>query len=227
MSLHDDATPLERLKQLRQALFDHLFHLVVLVVLLLSAVLLLSTVLLLPTMILLPTMLLLTTVILLSSMLLLLPVPRISAIRWRLWRRRHSMHGTALQIDKDPPLILLGRILQPQLATHLLHAGLNLLHMTATMISLANDDVQMRLAPTPRRANSLLQDVLGLLDVEPVQVHRVRGDAALGVVLTEDIVARLVVVLVHLSGVLLAFLGELVGARAVARLVGLVRAVEA
>jgi hypothetical protein len=60
-----------------------------------------------------------------------------------------------------------------------------------------------------------------------VQIDGVAGNARLGVVGAEDVVAGLVVVLLHLGGVLLAFLAERVGGSAVAGLVGLVRAVEA
>jgi hypothetical protein len=60
-----------------------------------------------------------------------------------------------------------------------------------------------------------------------VQVDRVRGDAALGVVLAEDVLGRLFVVLLHLDAVLFAFFGERVRRAAVAPAVGLLGAVEA
>lgn len=71
-----------------------------------------------------------------------------------------------------------------------------------------------------------LKHVLGFFDKEAVQVHRVACNAPFGIVLAEDIVARLAVVVFHLFRVLLAFLREFVRRGAVAGLVGLVCAVE-
>ena len=71
-----------------------------------------------------------------------------------------------------------------------------------------------------------LKHVLGFFDKEAVQVHRVACNAPFGIVLAEDIVARLAVVVFHLFCVLLAFLREFVRRAAVAGLVGLVCAVE-
>jgi hypothetical protein len=137
------------------------------------------------------------------------------------------INASTLEIDKHPSLILLRAILQPHLATHLLHARFDLLHMIATVIPLAHNDMQMRLSAAPSSPDALLQHVLGFLDKQAVQIDGVAGDARLGVVGAEDVVAGLVVVLLHLGGVLLAFLAERVGGSAVAGLVGLVRAVEA
>lgn len=85
----------------------------------------------------------------------------------------------------------------------------------------------MRLAAALCSANALLEHVLCFLDEQAVKIHCVGRDAALGIVGAEDVVARLLVVLVHFGGVLLAFVGELLCARAIARFVGGVRAVEA
>jgi hypothetical protein len=60
-----------------------------------------------------------------------------------------------------------------------------------------------------------------------VQINRVRTDAPLGVVLAENVVARLAIVFLHLRCMLLAFLAEVVCARTVARLIRLVGAIEA
>lgn len=71
--------------------------------------------------------------------------------------------------------------------------------------------------------NPLLQDPLGLLDELPMQINRIRSDPLGVIVLTEDEIRRLPVVRVHLGGVLLALLGQLVRSRAIAALVCLAR----
>lgn len=83
--------------------------------------------------------------------------------------------------------------------------------------------MQMRLPVFPRILYPLLQDLLRLLDILPMQVDRVRRHAAVGVVLAEDKLGRLLVILLHLPAMRLAFLGELFGQSAVAVLVGLSR----
>jgi hypothetical protein len=225
-NLLHDITAAQLLENLGQPLLRHFLNLVVLVLpltlLLMPATMLLSTML--STMLLpmptskLPAMLFLPTAML----------PGISSsILRRIRRRRHMLDTAALQIHKHPTLVLLGAILQSQLPAHLLHPRFNLLHMVATMVPLPYNNMQMRFSALPRHANALLQHVLGLLDEQAMQVDGVAGDALPRVVGPENEVARLVVVLRHLGGVLLAFFREVVGARAVARLVGLVRAVEA
>ena len=209
--LHNRAA-LEHFEQLGQALLNHLFNLVVLALL----SLLLSTMLL--SAMLLPTMMLLSS----SAML-----TRVSAITRSLWRRRHLMHISTLQIHKDPTFILLGPVLQPQLATHLLNTRFDLLHMVLAMIALAHNDVEMVFAPLASHSDPLFQHILCFFDEEAVQVNRIASDATLGVVFAEYVVARLAIVLVHFGRVSFSFFRELVGARAIAGFVGLVRAVEA
>lgn len=127
--LHDD-TALERLEQLGQLLLDQLLDFVVLVlvlVLVLAAVLLLlATVMLLR----------LSTVVLLAAMMLLS-----TTIRRGLRRRRHLPDLAALQIDKDPALILLGLVVQAELPANLLDARLDLLHVSRAVVPLADNDV--------------------------------------------------------------------------------------
>jgi hypothetical protein len=60
-----------------------------------------------------------------------------------------------------------------------------------------------------------------------VQINRVRSDAPLGVVLAENVVARLAIVFLHLRCMLLAFLAEVVCASAIARLIRLMGAIKA
>lgn len=82
-----------------------------------------------------------------------------------------------------------------------------------------NLHVKMRLSMLPRVLDALLEDLLRLLDELPVQIDRVGRHV--GVVLAEDELRRLSVVLLHLAAVRLALLGQLLGQRAVAILVGL------
>lgn len=82
--------------------------------------------------------------------------------------------------------------------------------------------MEVRLVVLLRVADALLEDVLGLLDELPVQVDRVVGDAARRVVLPEDVLAGLLVVLVHLRRVPLALVAQLLGLGAAAALVRLV-----
>lgn len=175
------------------------------------------------------TMVLLTSVMLLAAMVLLLPTVGGAALvagRGLLGRGRRI--GTAaLEVDVHAAGVLLGRVLEAELPADLLDAGLDLLDVVGRVVALADDDVQVRLAVLLGVADALLEDVLGLLDELAVQVDGVVGDAALRVVLAEDVVRRLLVVLVHLGRVPLALVAQLLGPGAVALLVGLVGPVEA
>ena len=83
--------------------------------------------------------------------------------------------------------------------------------------------MQMRLPRTLRISNPLLQNPLRLLDKLPMQINRVPIYPAHRIVLPEDVVARLLVVLVHHRAVPFPLFGELVRRAAVATLVGLLR----
>jgi hypothetical protein len=183
-------------------------------------------------MMLLPTSMLPLTPMLLPAMLLpstmLSRIPTTTTtITWCMRRRRHLMNRTTLQIHKDASLVLLRAVLQAQLLANLLHARFNLLHMILAMISLSNNNVQMSLSLLSRYPDPFLQHIFGFFDEQAVEVDGVASDAALGVVLAENVVARLAIVLVHLCCMLFAFFGEFMGACAVAGGVGGVRAVEA
>jgi len=182
--------------------------------------------------------LLLLVVRLLVMLLLLLPTmmattmlrPRIPAriaipplVSRRLLRqRRRRRHPPAGQVDVDATLVLLDGAVEPHLATHVLDGGTDLLDVAGAVVALADDDVQVGLAPRAGVADARAEDGLGLLDVLAVQVDGVAGDAVDRVVLAEDQLRRLLVVGVLLRGVPLAFVGEGFGAGAVAALVGLV-----
>lgn len=214
-TLHN-ITATQLLEQLGQTLAHHLLNLIVLVVLL---ILVLPTVLL--SAMLLPTMLL---SVVLSTML-----PRVSAaaILRMLGRRGHLVYGTALEIYVDAAFVLLGLVLQSKLTADLFDSGFDLLDVVATVISLAYNDMQVSLAPTSCGLDALFKHILGFLNEQPVQINSVVLDTAIGVVFAENVVARLTIIFLHFRSVLLSFLGQLVGACAVARFVGLVSAVEA
>ena len=200
---HDDAARLLQLAQdPRQRLFHELRNLVLLLVL--SA------------------MVLLLAAVLATMVLLLLatgvPVLAAAATSMMLLRRDRL---AALQINVYPPGVVLGGVLEAELAAQLLDLGLDLLHVARRVVALADDGVQVRLAAGLVGADALLEDALRLLDEEPVQVDLVAADLAGGVVLAEDVVGRLLVELVHLAVVHLALVGELLGGGAVARVVRL------
>lgn len=128
----------------------------------------------------------------------------------------------ALQIDVDAALILLGVVLQAHLAANLLHLRLDLLDVVGAVVALAHDDVQVGLAGLLGVADALLDDLLRLLYVLPVQVDGVAGDFADGIVLAEDELRGLLVVGVGLGGVLLALLGEAMRPGAISFFISLV-----
>lgn len=73
--------------------------------------------------------------------------------------RRWWHYGrTALQIDVDAARIVLRRVLQPELATHLLDARLELLDVVDAVVSLADDTVLAFVRPaSPRTIQDLRQ----------------------------------------------------------------------
>lgn len=84
------------------------------------------------------------------------------------------------------------------------------------MVTLADDGVEMRLAPCLVLADAALEDTLGLFNELAVEIDGVGFDAAGGVVLPEDELGGLEVVLVHLAVVGFALVGELLCGCAVA-----------
>ena len=83
--------------------------------------------------------------------------------------------------------------------------------------------MQVRLALGAGAPDAGLEDVLGLLDELAVQVDGVVVDAAGGVVLPEDVLARLPVVVRHPRPVRLALVAQLLRPRPVPALVRLSR----
>ena len=215
------ATPeqlLEQPEHLRQPLLNHLLHLIVLVVL--------------PT-VLLSTMTLSLAPMLLSTMLLSPMLSRVSTSAvlptsiLRCMRLRRIICRSTLQINIHPTLICLRLVLQSQLPTHLLHSRLNLLHMVNAMVTLSHNHMKMRLPLPPCNFYPFLEHIFGFFDEETVQVDRVGCDAVAGVVGAEYVVARLLVVLVHLRGMLFSFLAQVVCASSIAGRISLVSAVKA
>lgn len=165
---------------------------------------------------------LVATVMLLLLMTLVTPVVLLlSAVVLR--RPRAGSHGfAALEVDVDPALVLLVRVVpQAQLPAELLDLGLQLLHAARRVVALADDGEEVVGAAGLVGADALLEDALCLLDELPVQVDLILIDAARRVVLAEDVLGRLAVKVVHLGVVRLALVRKLLRAGAVAGLVGL------
>lgn len=145
----------------------------------------------------------LATVLLLSMMrrLVLILLASIPAV---LRRDRLS----ALEIDVYPAGILLCAVLEAQFATQLLHLGLEPLNVVRRVVALADNSVQVRLAPGLIRANALFENALRLFDELSVKVDAVAVDTAGSVVLAKDVVGSLAVVFLHLGIVGLALVGQ-------------------
>lgn len=154
-------------------------------------------------MLLLASMLLLLSTVILPSMLLLSTMRLPSMLLSRLQRL------PALQVNVYPPSILFRPELQSQLLTQLLHLGLDPLHMTRRVVSLAHNRMEMLLPARLIRPDALLQNALRFIDVQPVQIDGIRVYLSRRVILAEDILARLAVVVVSFGVVLLRFAGVL------------------
>ena len=81
----------------------------------------------------------------------------------------------------------------------------------------------MRLAALLRIFDSLLQDILRFLNELPVQIDGIVRYSSRGIVLSEDVIRRLFVVLLHLDPMLLSFLREVVRCCTITTFVGLTR----
>lgn len=211
--LHDRTASLFQLSQnLGQLLLDHLHNLVLLV--LLSMLL---SLLLMPALV--PSTLVLSLSLMRRPSMALLRLPITTTIAMRHISRPQRL--TTLQINVYPASVLLSPVLEPELATQLLDLGLDLLHVVGRVVALADNGVQVVLAALLVGADALLEDALGFLDVQAVQVDAVAFDAAGGVVGAEDVLAGLAVVVVHFAVVGFALVGKFFGAGAVAVVVGL------
>ena len=129
----------------------------------------------------------------------------------------------ALEVDEHSSRILFSAKLESQLAAHLLHLGLDLLHMLCRMIALANNDMKMRLPSSLVLSNTRLENSLRFFDELAVQIDAVPLNAAGCVVRAEDVFGRLAVVVVHSRGVGFALVGEFFRAGTVAIVVRLFR----
>lgn len=123
------------------------------------------------------------------------------------------------EVDVHPALIVFGMILQPQFATHLLNARLDLLNVVGAVVTLPYDHMQMGLASLLRVADSLLDDGFCLFNVLAVQVDRVPGNFANGIVFSEDVFGRLLVDVVCFGLVFLGLRAHVVRRGAVSSLV--------
>ena len=81
----------------------------------------------------------------------------------------------------------------------------------------------MRLPSPLRIPNPLLQNLLRLLNKLPMQIQRIPIHAPHSIVLPQDVIRRLLIVLVHHCAVALALVRKRVRCRAIAAFVGFVR----
>jgi hypothetical protein len=196
-SSHDNTALTHLLEEAVRNLGHHLFHNIRLLLLLL---------------------LLLSTVVLLSARILRLPTLVLLSSMSTPSRGQYMISaGAGSKPYIHPPLILLLPISQSQLVTNPLYGGRQLPDPTLAMITFPDNNMQALLAPLRGGRNALLQDLLGLLDKQPVQIYRVRR--RVGVVGAENKVARLAVIGFHLAPVLFSFLRQCVCERFVAALV--------
>lgn len=128
----------------------------------------------------------------------------------------------ACKVDVHPTLVGLRRILQSQLLTNLLDPRLDLLHMVRAVVTLAHNNVQMRLPSRLCITYPGLENVFGLLYELSMQINGVFSHAAWCVVLAKDVFGGLFVVLIHFRRMFFAFIRQLLRLCAIAALVGLV-----
>lgn len=79
--------------------------------------------------------------------------------------------------------------------------------------------MQMRLPILLRISDPLLQNLLRLLYKLPMQINRIVRDSSLRIVLPEDIIRRLLIILIHLRRVLLPFFRQLMRRSTISTLV--------
>ena len=179
-------------------------------------------------------LLLSTGVVLLLSRIGLLGLRRVLVSRVR----GHDSLATS-QVHVDATGVLLSSILQAQLLADLLDTGLDLLHVVRRVVALSDDTkksskrsatvrtpkrkddnhhihMQMVLSMRLRILNPLLKDLLRLLNELSMQINGVRLYTAIGIILPENELRRLLVVLLHLAPMRLALLGEVLGRCAIA-----------
>lgn len=108
--------------------------------------------------------------------------------------------------------------------TQLLHRGSDLRHMVHRVVPPAHNHMYMVVPTTLCCNDPLLEDLLRLFDVQPMKVYCV--PRLVRVVGTEDEVARLRIVVVHLHAMTLPFLAECVGCGSIPGLVGCAGALE-
>lgn len=105
----------------------------------------------------------------------------------------------------------------------MLDARFYLLHVADAVVPLAHYDVEMTLASCLGVPNARLEYLLGFLDELPVEVNRIVGDPAGGVVFAENVLGRLLVIGVLLCLVALALVRERFGTGTFATSIRLMR----
>ena len=78
------------------------------------------------------------------------------------------LYLAASQVDINSTFIRLSMILQPKLLTDLFDSWFDLLDVPGAVVALADNNMQMRLAPASRSLDSLLEDILRFLYVQAV-----------------------------------------------------------
>lgn len=128
--------------------------------------------------------------------------------------------GTVGQLnDHDASVLGVNVVSQVVLIAQLLHGRLDFGHASGRVQALAHNSLDHGVASLHGRLEPLAQKILGLLDVQAVEIDfvvcRVR------VVFSKHVLGGLLVVLVHLLTVFLGLLAQLLGCRTVAALVRL------
>lgn len=124
------------------------------------------------------------------------------------------------QIDVYAAFVVLGGIVQAELAAEFFDAWFDLLDAAGAVISLADDDVEMALPASLGVTDPGLQDPFSLLDKLPVQVYCIIRDPLRGIILAENIVGSLPVVFFHCGPVLFALVRQTLRLGAIPVVVG-------
>jgi len=163
----------------------------------------------------------LPVILMLRLVMLLVVIPRHLLLLPTSLLQLSTSSTSRLKLNKHPPLVVLGIILQPQLLTQRLDLRLDLLDVSRAVVALPDNNVQMRLPRALRIPDPLLENLLRFLYILAVQIYRIRRNFTHRVILPENEFGGLLVVVVGRRGVLFALLRGVVGARAVAGGVGL------
>lgn len=96
------------------------------------------------------------------------------------------VNSTTSQVDIDSSLVWFGVILQSKLLTNLLHTRLDLLYVTRTVITFADNDVQVGLAVGLRVSDALFEDIFSFLNELSVKINGIGRHSTICIVFPED-----------------------------------------